>query len=361
MSNKVNNVFMPKRVVIGNKKISYQDPVFIIAEAGVNHNGNLKTALALVDIAAEAGADCVKFQTFKAGDVATAQAPLARYQKQNLGQDTNQLAVIKNLELTVAEHKKIINRCRERDIIFLSTPHGGFASVDLLQKLGVPAFKVGSGDLTNLSLLEYIARLRKPIIIGTGMATMVEIKAAVSCIKRSGNNKIIVLHCTTDYPCSFKNVNLRAMRTMMKKLDTLVGYSDHTLGTQVSVMAATLGACVIEKHFTLDSKIPGLDHAASLEPAQLKELVQSVRNARVILGQPVKIPAAVEKPYIPIVRKSVVANIDIRKGEVFSDRNLAIKRPGTGLAPKYFKKILGKKAKRNLLVGTLLTKKDADL
>lgn len=347
-----------KSIKIAGKNVSYQDPVFIIAEAGVNHNGDLKTALKLVDAAAESGADCVKFQTFKAEDVTTKQAPLARYQKNNLGKGTRQLSVIKKLELTAGDHKKIISRCREKNIIFMSTPHGGFASVDLLRKLGVPAFKIASGDITNLPLLAYVARLKKPIILGAGMATMPEIKEAIQYIKKNGNNKIVVLHCTTDYPCAPENANLRALKGLMEELGVLVGYSDHTLGAQTAIMAATLGACVIEKHFTLNKKMPGLDHKASLEPGELKDLIASVRKVEIIMGNKTKKPTDVEKQYMPLVRKSLVAKTDIKKGEIFSAENIAIKRPGTGLKPSFYDKILGRKSKRDIKADSLLEDRD---
>lgn len=341
-------------IKIKNKVIGSGHPVFIIAEAGVNHNGRLDLALKLVDAAAASGADAVKFQTFMAEQVVTGAGKMAGYQKKNLGKKESQLAMLKKLELKEKFYKPIIKRCKAKGIIFLSTPHGGFESVDFLRKLGVPAFKFGSGDLTNLPVLEYAAKFRRPMILATGMATMKEVKEAVACIKKAGNKKIILLHCTSNYPCPLEEVNLSAMLTMMKEIKGLVGYSDHTLDEQVSVMAATLGACVLEKHFTLSRKMTGPDHAASAEPEELKKIIDSVRKIKVILGSPVKKPNKSEEPLIKIVRKSVVAVKNIKKGEKFIAKNLGIKRPGHGLAPKFYGLIVGRVVKRNLPSGALI-------
>lgn len=346
---------MIKSIKIGNKLIGRKEPVFIIAEAGVNHNGLLKNALKLVDAAAAAGADAVKFQTFRAEEVVTARGEMAEYQIKNIGREESQVEMLRRLELPDDFYGPIIKRCQEKKIIFLSTPHGGFNSIDWLNRLKAPAYKFGSGDLTNLPILEYAAKLGKPLILGTGMATLSEVREAVKAIKKTGNDQIILLHCTTDYPCRFKDVNLLAMRTMMKELPALVGYSDHTLGIQVPIMAATEGACLIEKHFTLNRNLPGPDHKASLEPAELKAMVKAVRLAKIILGSSVKSPVLSELPAIKIARKSIVASKDIKKGEIFSRKNLAIKRPGNGLSPKFWPKILGSKAKKNFAADELIT------
>lgn len=346
---------MSNIIKIGSKFIGENQPVFIIAEAGVNHNGRLDYALKLVDAAAEAGADAVKFQTFKAEQVVTARGEMADYQKKNIGKNESQLKMLRKLELPGKFYQPLINYCRKKKIIFLSTPHGSFASVDWLEKLKTPAFKFGSGDLTNLPVLHYGARLGKPLILGTGMATLNEVKEAVKAIKKTGNNKIIVLHCTTNYPCPVEEVNLKAMQTMAARLDVLVGYSDHTLGIQVPIMAATLGACLIEKHFTLNRNLPGPDHRASLEPLELQAMVKSIRQVPIILGSKVKSPNFSELSLIKIARKSLVAAKDIKKGEIFSLINLAIKRPGTGLSPKFWSKILGKKAKKDFMTDELIT------
>jgi N-acetylneuraminate synthase len=349
---------MTNYIKIGNKAIGAGRPVFVIAEAGVNHNSKLDLALKLVDAAKDAGADAVKFQTFKAEQVVVKSGSMAEYQKRNLGKTESQLAMLKKLELKEEWYGRVMGYCKKKGIIFLSTPHGGFESVDFLQSVKVPAFKFGSGDLTNLPLLELAAKFRKPMIISTGMATMKESQDAIQCIKKTGNNKIIVLHCTTNYPCPVEEVNLRAMQTMMKKFDFPIGYSDHTMGIQASVMAVTLGARMIEKHFTLDRTMPGPDHVASLEPQELKEMITQIRNCEKILGSPLKKPNSSEQSMIQMVRKSVVTLRTIKKGEKFSSENLGIKRPGTGLAPKLYNKLLGKTAPRSFAEDQLLTKKD---
>lgn len=349
---------MKKIIVVNDRRIGNNAPIFIIAEAGVNHNGSLDIALKLIDVAAAAGADAVKFQTFKAEDVMTSVAKMAEYQKKNLGLEKSQLEVAKKLELDDGYYKMLIKRAKEKKIIFLSTPHGGFKSVDFLQLLDVPAFKFGSGDLTNFPVLEYAGRLKKPMILGTGMATMEEVKEAVKCIEKTGNNKIIVLHCTSDYPTMLCDVNLRTMQSMMKELNVLVGYSDHTLSVQVPVMAVVLGACVIEKHFTLDRNMVGPDHKSSLEPGELKQMIKAVRNVEIIMGKPAKQPTKNEIKNKAIARKSVVAAIDIPKGTRITREMLAIKRPGIGIKPKFMNDIIGKKAKKKLKKDQLIKKGD---
>lgn len=349
---------MVKKIKIANKFIGENQPVFIIAEAGVNHNGDLKTALKLVDAAVAAGADAIKFQTFHAAEVVTAQGEMAAYQKKNIGKTESQLAMLKKLELPDEFYQPLINHCLKKKIIFLSTPHGGFASVDLLQRLKMPAFKFGSGDLTNLPVLEYAAKLGKPMILGTGMATLNEVKTAVKAIKQAGNQQIIALHCTTNYPCPLEEVNLKAMQIMAKKLTVLVGYSDHTLGIEVPIMAATLGACLIEKHFTLDKNMPGPDHKASMEPDELKNMVRAVRQVKEIMGSDLKKPTASELKISKLGRKSLVSLRDIKQGEKLTRENIGIKRPGTGLAPKYYFKILGKIAATNIKVDSLIKLSD---
>ncbi|OGF24379.1 N-acetylneuraminate synthase [Candidatus Falkowbacteria bacterium RIFCSPLOWO2_12_FULL_45_13] len=370
---------MVKKIKIVDKFVGENQPVFIIAEAGVNHNGDLETALKLIDAAAAAGADAVKFQTFRAEEVVVRDCAMAEYQKRNLGKDESQLEMLKKLELSDVFYKPLVKHCRDKGIIFLSTAHGGFKAVDRLESLGVPAYKFGSGDLTNLPLLEYAARLGRPMIISTGMASLAEAEAAISIIKEAGNDKIIILHCTTGYPCPLEEVNLRAMSTMKQKLSALVGYSDHTEGVEVALMAVVLGACLIEKHFTLDNNMSGPDHRASLEPAELKELVRRIRliekrlagdecpenlikefKIPQALGSAAKMPTSSELKIAKLVRKSLVAARDINRGEKIDGRLLAIKRPGTGLEPKFFNKILGKIAKKNLKKDQLIKLSDLD-
>jgi len=357
MEDGVYNTINMHSIKIGNKFIGKNNPVFIIAEAGVNHNGRLDLALKLINAAKKAGADAIKFQTFKAEDVVTTQGEMTEYQKKNIGKSESQLEMIKKFELRRG-WSKIAKYCKKKNIMFLSTPHGGFNSIDLLESLSVPAFKFGSGDLTSLPLLEYAARLNKPIILGTGMATLAEVKKSIQCIKKTGNKKIIALHCTTNYPCQLNEVNLKATQTMMKKLGVLIGYSDHTLGTQVPIMAATMNACIIEKHFTLSKKMSGPDHKASLEPKELKQMVDEIRNVEIILGKDIKRPVKNELKYIPLVRRSLVALKDIKKEEVLSKDNIGIKRPGTGIKPKNYFNILGKRAKKNIKADKLIKKND---
>lgn len=345
-----------KIITIGGKKVGYNQKCYIIAEAGVNHNGRLDLALKMIDAAKRAGADAVKFQTFKAGQVVIPKGRMAKYQRENIGKTKSQLEMLKKLELNEKFYKPIINLCKKRKITFISTPHGGFESVDFLQSLDTPVFKFGSGDLNNLPVLQYAAKFHKPMILGTGMSTLKEVKEAIDCIKKLGNKKIIVLHCTSNYPCPLDEVNLRAMQTMMKKLDVLVGYSDHTLGINVSVMAVALGACVIEKHFTLDRNMQGLDHKASIEPEELKEMIKQIRNVKEILGSPIKKPNKSEMLMIKTIRKSIVSLRDIKKGEKFTKENIGIKRPGTRLAPKYYFEILGKISRKNIKKDSLLAK-----
>lgn len=347
-------------ITLGGKKVGYGQGVFVIAEAGVNHNGKLATALKMVDAAARAGADAIKFQTFKAEDVVIAGGKMAAYQKKNIGKEMSQRAMLKRLELKESFYRQIVARCQKKRIMFLSTPHGGFGAVDFLHKLGVKAFKFGSGEINNFPLLEYAARLNKPMILGTGMATMSEVKEAIVRIKKAGNSKIIVLHCTTNYPCPPSQVNLAAMRTMMDELDVLVGYSDHTLGIQVPIMAATLGACLIEKHFTLDKDAPGPDHKASAEPDELEQMVKSANSVKTILGSSIKRPTKSEERMLKDVRKSVVSLRSIKKGEKFTKENIGIKRPGNGLPPKTYKSLLGKTARRPIKADSLLKRSDYD-
>ncbi|OGN02458.1 MAG: N-acetylneuraminate synthase [Candidatus Yanofskybacteria bacterium RIFCSPHIGHO2_01_FULL_43_42] len=349
---------MTKIIKIRDHQLGYDQPVFVIAEAGVNHNQKLDLALKLIDAAADAGADAVKFQTAHAEQVVTATGEMAEYQKKNIGKSESQLEMVRKLLPPDDWYPKLIAHAKKRGIIFFSTPHGSFASVDLLEGLGVPAFKFGSGDLTNLPLLAYAAKLGKPIILGTGMATTAEVKEAVRTIYKAGNEQVIALHCTTNYPCGPEEVNLRAMQTMMKELPCLVGYSDHTLGSQVSVMATALGACVIEKHLTLDNNLPGPDHAASANPALFKQTVEEIRKAGMIMGSAVKKPGPNELQYIPMVRRSIVATKDIKRGEKFSRKNIDLKRPGTGLPPKAFDKIVGRIAARNITADSLIKKSD---
>src|SRR3989344_2351397 len=333
-------------VKIGNKFIGENQPVFIIAEAGVNHNGSLAMAKKLVDAAKAAGADAIKFQTFKSEDLVTQGAGMAKYQEKNTGKKESQLSMLKKLELKNQDFIALKKYCDKKNIMFLSTAHKKDA-VDFLNPL-MPAFKIASGDLTNVPFLQAVAKNKKPMIVSTGMADMKEIQEAVATIIKAGNQKIIVLHCTTNYPCPLKEVNLKAMITMKKKFGLPVGYSDHTEGIWVSVMAAAMGATALEKHFTLDKSLPGPDHKASLEPKGLQEMVDKVREVEKILGSGIKKPTASEKNIALVARKSIVAKKDILKGQKVTGNMLTVKRPGSGIEPKYLNKIIGKYAKEDI-------------
>lgn len=322
--------------------------VFIIAEAGVNHNGSIDCAKKLIDVASISGANAVKFQTFKTDNFVSKNAPKSRYQSQNTKKNETQFNMLKKLELDIVAHKELISYCRKKKIIFLSSAFDQ-ESIDVLNNLGLTIFKIPSGEITNLSYLEHIGRLNKKIILSTGMANIAEIKDALNVLIKSGTKKknITVLHANTEYPTPMKDVNLRAMLTVGKKFNTSYGYSDHTLGIEVDIAAVALGATCIEKHFTLDKNMEGPDHKASIEPEELKAMVRSIRNIEIALGDGVKKPSKSEKKNIDIVRKSLFASKHIKKGDFFTKQNLTAKRPGNGLSPFKLKKLLGKKSKKN--------------
>lgn len=360
------------QIQIGEKLISKSNPCFVIAEAGVNHNGNLELAKKLVDAAYEAGVDAVKFQTFKSEEIVTPEAEQAKYQTENTGKKESQYEMLKRLELSYDNFRELKEYCDKVGIMFLSTPHSCKDDVDLVAEL-CKAIKVGSGDLTNLPILKYMAEKNLPIILSTGMANMEEIKEGVEAVLPI-NKQLILLHCTTNYPTALNEVNLKAMETMEKAFGLPVGYSDHTEGIKVSLAAAALGACMIEKHFTLDKNMEGPDHKASLEPDELKQLVDEIREieARMangesrktilgeldiaeVLGDGVKKPTPSELEVAKIARKSIVAATDIKAGEIIAENMLKIKRPGTGIMPKFLNEIIGRKAKENILKDELMT------
>jgi N,N'-diacetyllegionaminate synthase len=320
----------------------------IIAEAGVNHNGDMSLARQLIDVAADAGADMVKFQTFSADRLATVHAAKADYQSQALGDGESQHAMLRRLELTADMHLALIAHCKSRGIQFFST---GFdeKSVDFLAELGLTRFKIPSGEMTNLPYLRHVGRYGKPVILSSGMATLGEIEAALGVLDAAGTprERVTVLHCNTEYPTPMADVNLRAMLTIGEAFDVEIGYSDHTLGIEVAIAAAALGASVIEKHFTLDRSLPGPDHKASLEPLELKAMIAAIRNIERALGDGIKRPSASESKNKPIARKSLVAAVPIRAGEIFSTANLAVKRPGTGLSPMRWDEVVGRMASRD--------------
>lgn len=341
------------KIKIGKKIISEKSPCFIIAEAGVNHNGSLKLAKKLVDLASEAGADAVKFQTFKSEKIVTPEAEQAKYQTENIGKKESQYLMLKRLELPYSAFKKLKEYCDQKGIIFLSTPHSCKEDIDLVAKL-CPAIKVASGDLTNLPILKYIAAKNLPIILSTGMARLKEVREATDAILPI-NRELILLHCTTNYPTPLNEVNLKAISTMIKEFDLPIGYSDHTEGIKVSLAAVALGACVIEKHFTLDKKLPGPDHKASLEPQELKEMVNGIKNIQQALGDGIKKPRPSEIEIAKTIRKSIVAAGDIKEGTTIEENMLIIKRLGTGILPKHLEKVIGKKAKKEIKKDQLIS------
>ncbi len=322
---------------------------FIIAEAGVNHNGSLEMALQMVDAAVAAGADAVKFQTFKAEKVIAVNAPKAGYQKDTTGVDESQLEMVKKLELDETAHTRLYQYCKHKGILFLSTPFD-LESIDLLNRLGLEIFKIPSGEITNLPYLRKLGALNKRLILSTGMADLGEIEDALDVLTESGTplGKITVLHCNTEYPTPFEDVNLRAMLTIRNAFPGItVGYSDHTSGIDVPIAAVAMGAAVIEKHFTLDRNLPGPDHRASLEPHELSVMITGIRRIEKALGTGVKKPSPSEMKNKPVARKSIVAACPIQKGELFTEKNITVKRPGTGISPMRWDDILGWRATRN--------------
>ncbi|MBT5402178.1 MAG: N-acetylneuraminate synthase [Crocinitomicaceae bacterium] len=315
----------------------------IIAEAGVNHNGSIDTAKKMIDVAATAGADLVKFQTFKAEALVTQSADKAEYQKNLTDASESQFEMIKKLELDRVAHEELIQHCKQKNNQFLSTAFD-HDSIDFLAEMNIPFYKIPSGEITNLPYLRHVASMGKPIFMSTGMSTLEEVRVAMDVLLEAGVKKddINILHCNTEYPTPVEDVNLRAMLTIEKKLGVKVGYSDHTLGIEVPVAAVALGASVIEKHFTLDRTLPGPDHAASLEPDELKAMVVAIRNIKKAMGDGIKTPSLSEIKNIPIARKSIVAKEQIKKGELFTKDNLTVKRPGKGISPMEWDFYIGK-------------------
>jgi N,N'-diacetyllegionaminate synthase len=322
---------------------------FIIAEAGVNHNGSIELAKQLIDVAVEAGVDAVKFQTFKAEKLVSKDAKKAQYQQENMqDSDNSQYNMLKKLELDIDTHKELISYCKEKNIMFLSTPFD-HDSIEMLDSLGLEIFKIPSGEITNLPYLRKMGGLQKKVILSTGMADMGEIEDALDVLMEAGTKKedITLLHANTMYPTPMEDVNLKAMVTIGKTFDISYGYSDHTLGIEVDIAAVAMGASCIEKHFTLDKTMQGPDHKASLEPYELQAMVKAIRNIELALGSSIKRPSKSETPNIKVARKSIVASKKIKVGEIFSEENLAIKRPGNGISPMRWDEIVGTMATRD--------------
>lgn len=329
--------------------------VLIIAEAGVNHNGDLEIARKMIEVAAESGVDIVKFQTFKTEKLVSINAPKADYQKDNTGSEESQFEMIKKLELDSEAHKILIEYCNKKGVKFLSTPFD-LESIEALSSLGIDIWKIPSGEITNLPYLRRIAAFNQEIILSTGMSRLGEIEDALNVLETGGTErrKITVLHCNTEYPTPFEDANLRAMLTIKEAFKVNTGYSDHTLGIELPIAAAALGATVIEKHFTLDKNMEGPDHRASLEPTELKAMVQGIRNVEAALGDGVKRASKSESKNIDIARKSIVAAKDISSGELFTEDNLTVKRPGNGISPMEWNRVLGRKASQEFKVDELI-------
>lgn len=342
-----------KTVHIGSRKVGTGEPAFVMAEAGVNHNGSLELARQLVDAAADAGADAVKFQTFRAEQLVSRTAPKAEYQRERTDATESQLDMLRRLELPPEAHRELNSYCQQRGIIFLSTPFDR-ASADLLEALDVPAFKIGSGEITNRPLLEYVARKGKPVILSTGMSYLSEVNEAVRTMQESGCKELILLHCVSNYPAKASDANLRAMETMAAAFQVPVGYSDHTLGIEVPVAAVALGACLIEKHLTLDRSLPGPDHHASLSPAEFAEMTRAIRKVETALGDGRKQPMPAEVDVCRAARRSLVAACEIPAGTRIEEGMVAAMRPGTGLPPFLLPKLLGRVVRRRIGVGELL-------
>lgn len=319
------------------------DKVFIIAEAGVNHNGSIDLAKKLIDVAVQAEVDAVKFQTFISTKLIARNAKKAAYQIELTDPEEMQLDMVKKLELSFSEFCELKKYCDSKLIMFLSTPFD-LESIDFLNKLGIEIFKIPSGEITNYPYLKKIGRLNKKVILSTGMSYLKEIEEAIKILKENGTNDITVLHCNTEYPTPIEDVNLNAMNTIKEKLNVEIGYSDHTTGIEVSIAAAAMGAKVIEKHFTLDKNMDGPDHKASLEPSELKAMVKAIRNIEKAMGNGIKSPSKSEIKNLNIARKSIVANRFIKKGEKFTEENLTCKRPGDGLSPMKWEEVLGQLA-----------------
>jgi N,N'-diacetyllegionaminate synthase len=330
--------------------------VYIIAEIGVNHNGDIELAKKSIDAAKEAGANAVKFQTFVTEKLTIKSSKMADYQKKNLGQDDSQFNMLKKLELSKNDFLNLKKYCEKSGIDFLSTPFD-IDSATFLKEIGVDSFKIGSGDLTNIPFLKELDLFGIPVLLSTGMSTLDEVSEAINAFQYS---KVIVLHCTSNYPAAPQDINLRALTTIRDELNVDVGYSDHSLGNDVAMCAVAMGATVIEKHFTLNKDLPGPDHKASLNPKEFSEFVESIRNCEIFLGDGVKRPMPSEMSTLEVARKSVVTNTSIKKGDILTLENLTIKRPGGGIAPKDLYSILGKKLNIDKDSDTVIFKDDID-
>ena len=337
------------------KQIIRPDYTFIIAEAGVNHNSDLSIAKELIDVASEANADAVKFQSFIAENLVTFNAPKANYQIRRSNKTESQYDMLKKLELSINFHEKLIDHCQKKNVIFLSTPFD-YHSLNMLCELNIPVIKISSGDITNIPFLEHIAELEKPVILSTGMSNLSEVEKAVRSIINNGEKKLLALmHCVSNYPAKYQDINLNVINTLQKAFDLPVGYSDHSIGIEIPIAAVAIGSVIIEKHFTLNKNFKGPDHKASAEPDELKKMIDCIRNIEKAMGNGIKYPSKDEIEISKIARKSIVANCNIQKGAIVSDEMFAIKRPGNGLKPDMIKWIVGKKINQSVAKDTILT------
>lgn len=334
--------------------------VFIIAEAGVNHNGDLNLAYKMVDKAKEAGVDCIKFQTFKTEKIISKNTEMADYQKENTNNNESQYEMVKKLELSYEDFRKIKNYCEQKEIIFLSTPDEKESLDFLVDELKVSTIKVGSGEITNYLYLKEIAKKNKEIILSTGMSTLGEVEKALEIIREYNNKKVILLHCTTNYPCPMEEVNLKAMLTLKEAFKTEIGYSDHTLGTEVAIAAVVMGAKVIEKHFTLDKNMEGPDHKASLDPKELKIMVEQIRNIEKALGDGIKKPNKSEEKIKKVVRRRILISKELKKGHVLTEDDLILKRSNSGIEADFIDLVLNKKLKIDMKEDSSLTWEDME-
>ncbi len=341
------------KIKIGDRLVGEGEACFIIAEAGVNHNGDVSLAKKLIDVARDAGADAVKFQTFKTEELVTGGTEKAQYQKQTTGAEESQFEMIKRLELAESDFAELFDYAKKRGLVFLSSAFDR-RSVDLLAELGVAAFKIPSGEIIDFPLLKHIAQKKKPMILSTGMSTIDEIEEALAVIQKEGTTEIILLHCVSSYPAKAEDMNLRAMETLRRTFKLPVGLSDHTLGITVPTAAVALGACVIEKHFTLDRSLPGPDHRASLEPDELKQMVASIRDVERALGNGAKKPTPKEEENKKAARRSIVARVAIPEGTIITEDMLEVKRPGIGLEPRHLVALIGKRTKKDINSGELI-------
>ena len=338
---------------VGGKKIGPGHPCFIIAEAGVNHNGDIGTAELLVEAASAAGADAVKFQTFRAASLVSRNAPKAQYQTESGDREESHLEMLHRLELSHDDHRHLSTYAAQQGILFLSTPFDE-ASADLLSGLDVPLFKIGSGELTNPGLLRHVAGKNKPVVLSTGMAYLAEVQQAVRVLRSGGCSELVLLHCTSNYPTALADCNLRAMHVLRDACNVPVGYSDHTQGFEAALGAVALGAVVLEKHLTLDKHMAGPDHAASTEPEEFKTLVESVRRLEQALGAESKHPVPAEFPVRAVTRRSIVVALDLPAGAALESRHLSIKRPGTGIPAEDIERVLGRRLTRPIAADEIL-------